>query len=122
MLRTLVAGTAALAVMSGVAFAQDYRDRDRDPDVTVYGRAEPAPVHVFRGGVIGVGVGALVGCLVTLPVCGPGAAVGAAIGGGTGAVTGAAVSAEHPYDYHDHYYRSRREGYRDDTPPPAPGS
>ena len=115
MIRSLVTATAALALMSGVAFAQDYRDRD-DPNVIVYARAEPAPVHVFRGGVIGAGLGALIGCLVTLPVCGPGAEVGAAIGGGTGAVTGAAVSAQHPYSY----YRTRRDEYpaaRQDYPP-----
>ena len=115
MIRSLVTATAALALMSGVAFAQDYRDRD-DPNVIVYARAEPAPVHVFRGGVIGAGIGALIGCLVTLPVCGPGAGVGAAIGGGTGAVTGAAVSAQHPYSY----YRTRRDEYpaaRQDYPP-----
>ncbi len=115
MFRSLFTATAALALMSGVAFAEDYRDRD-DPNVVVYGHAEPAAVHIVRGGTIGAGVGALIGCLVTLPVCGPGAGVGAAIGGGTGAVAGAAVSARHPY-----YYRTRREDYpqaRADYPPP----
>ena len=106
MIRRLLTATAALALMSGVAFAQDSRGRD-DPDVVVYGHAEPAPVHILRGGTIGAGVGALIGCLVTLPVCGPGAGVGAAIGGGTGAVTGAAVSAQHPYSY----YRTQRDEY-----------
>jgi outer membrane lipoprotein SlyB len=111
MIRSLLTGIAAFALMTGPALAQDYRDRD-DPTVVVYGHHESAPVHIVRGGVIGAGVGAAIGCLVTLPVCGPGAAVGATIGGSAGAVTGAAVSTSQ-----DRY--SYRRAPRDDYPPPG---
>jgi len=118
MFRRLFTGVAALTLMTGAAFAQDYRndttargdvDTTARGDVVVYSHPDPV-VHVVRGGAIGAGVGALVGCLVTLPVCGPGAAVGAAIGGGGGAVVGAANTPTR-----DHYYRTAREDY-----PPSP--
>ncbi len=78
MTRNILSGIAALALMTGPAFAQDSHYSDRVVGNTV------------RVGVGGAGVGAIIGCLVTLPVCGPGAAVGAAWGGGSGAVIGAA--------------------------------
>jgi hypothetical protein len=109
MIRGLFTGIAAIALMTGTAFAQD-RDSARG-EVVVYSHPQPAAVHIVRGGTIGAGVGALIGCLVTLPVCGPGAGVGAAIGGGTGAVTGAAVSTSQ-----DRYYYRRTA--RADYPPP----
>jgi hypothetical protein len=103
MIRRLFTGIAAFALMTGVAFAQDYRDDTHT--VVVYRHADPV-VHVVRGGVIGAGVGAVIGCLVTLPVCGPGAGVGAAIGGGGGAVVGAARTPDR-----DYYYRTARSDY-----------
>jgi hypothetical protein len=97
MIRRFFTAIAAFALMTGAAFAQDYRDNDH-PTVVVYRHADPV-VHVVRGGAIGAGVGALIGCLVTLPVCGPGAGVGAAIGGGSGAVVGAARTPDRDYAY-----------------------
>ncbi|HLK24574.1 MAG TPA: hypothetical protein VKT30_07940 [Caulobacteraceae bacterium] len=106
MIRTLFTGIAAFTLMSGVAFAQDYRDY-RDDGTVVY--HDPG-AHALKGGVAGAGVGALIGCIVTIPIgCGPGAAIGAAVGGGTGAIAGAA-STPPPRVYRD----------RDDYPPPPP--
>ena len=79
MIRKLLAGIAALALMTGTAFADDSHYADR------------AAANTLRGGVGGAGLGALIGCLVTIPIgCAPGAAVGATWGGGGGAVIGAA--------------------------------
>jgi hypothetical protein len=98
MIRSLITGIAAFALMTGAAFAQDGHYRD-------YG--DRAGVNAVRGGVGGAGLGALVGCLVTIPIgCAPGAAVGAAVGGGGGAIFGAA-STRPPRDYYArprHYY------------------
>jgi hypothetical protein len=81
MIRKILAGIAALALMTGTAFAQDGHYGDR------------VAANTLRGGAGGAGLGALIGCLVTLPIgCAPGAAVGAAWGGGGGALIGAAAT------------------------------
>ena len=104
MIRKLLIGTAALALMTGPAFAEDGH----------YG--ERAAANTVRGGVGGAGVGALIGCLVTIPIgCAPGAAVGAAWGGGGGAVIGAAVTRPPRSDYSREARRDARGDYpRDD--------
>jgi hypothetical protein len=90
MIRKVITGAAALALMTGAAFADTYSYRDDSGRVVVVHQPDPAR-HALRGGVAGAGAGALIGCLVTIPIgCAPGAAVGAAIGGGTGVVAGAA--------------------------------
>jgi hypothetical protein len=87
MIRKLLPGIAALALMTSPAFAQDSH----------YG--ERVATNTVKGGAGGAALGAFIGCLVTLPVgCGPGAAVGAAWGGGGGAVIGAAATREHRSD------------------------
>jgi|HubBroStandDraft_1064217.scaffolds.fasta_scaffold56402_2 hypothetical protein len=120
MIRKLLAGTAAFALMTGAAFAQDYSTTTttvtQDPSVTYAAPAPayvapaptyvaPAPVvvrpdpgrNVVAGGVGGAALGAAIGCLATLPIgCAPGAAFGAAVGGGGGAVIGAAASVPPP--------------------------
>jgi len=81
MVRNVLTGIAALALMTGPAFARDSHYGDR------------VASNTLKGGAGGAGLGALIGCLVTIPIgCGPGAAVGAAWGGGGGAVIGAAAT------------------------------
>ncbi|HZZ67522.1 MAG TPA: hypothetical protein VFE18_05055 [Phenylobacterium sp.] len=103
MIRKILTGTAALALMVGPAFAQDsHYDRDHHYDRdSHYG--DRVASNTVRGGLGGAGVGALIGCLVTIPIgCGPGAAVGAAWGGGGGAVIGAATTHPPRSDYSRH--------------------
>ena len=88
MIRKILTGIAALALMTGPALAQDSHYGDR------------VAAHTLRGGVGGAGLGALIGCIVTIPIGGgPGAAVGAAWGGGGGAVIGAATTRPPRSDY-----------------------
>jgi hypothetical protein len=95
MIRKLLTGIAALALMTGSAFAEDNHYRDRDSH---YG--DRVAARTLRGGAGGAGLGALIGCLVTIPIgCAPGAAVGAALGGGGGAVIGAATTRPPRGDY-----------------------
>ncbi|HEY3799273.1 MAG TPA: hypothetical protein VGL58_13065 [Caulobacteraceae bacterium] len=106
MIRGILAGAAALTLMSATAFAQPYDDGS-------YHSARHDPgARALGGGVAGAGTGALIGCLVTLPIgCAPGAAIGAAVGGGTGAIAGAATTPP-------------RRDYpppRDEPPPPRAG-
>jgi hypothetical protein len=90
MIRKVLTGVAALALMTGAAFADTYTYRDENGQLVTVHQPDPGK-HAVRGGVAGAGAGALIGCLVTIPIgCAPGAAVGAAVGGGTGAVVGAA--------------------------------
>jgi hypothetical protein len=91
MIRKLLTGIAALALMTGPALAQDSHYGDR------------VTANTLKGGAGGAGLGALIGCLVTIPIgCGPGAAVGAAWGGGGGAVIGAAATRPPRSDYRPH--------------------
>ncbi len=110
MIRKVLTGAAALALMAGAAFADTYTYRDDNGQVVVVHQPDPGK-HALRGGVAGAGAGALIGCLVTIPIgCAPGAAVGAAVGGGTGVVAGAA-STPPP---RERVYEGR------DYPPPPP--
>jgi hypothetical protein len=123
MIRKLLTGIAALALMTGPAFAQDsysstttvtrtyddgpyyrtdyrdgsyYYDRGYYRDHYDYGH-DPA-TRAVGGGATGAALGAAIGCVVTIPIgCAPGAAVGAAVGGGTGAVAGAASTPRRDY-------------------------
>ena len=91
MIRNLLTITAAVALMSGPAFAQDGHYSDR------------VASNTLRGGAGGAGLGALIGCLVTIPVgCAPGAVVGAAWGGGGGALIGAAATPTSRNDHQHH--------------------
>jgi hypothetical protein len=111
MIRKVLTGVAALALMSGAAFADTYTYRDDSGQTVVVHQPDPAK-HALRGGVAGAGAGALIGCLVTIPIgCAPGAAVGAAVGGGTGVVAGAASTPP---------ARERVYDDRDAPPPPPP--
>ena len=90
MIRKVLTGVAAFALMSTAAAADTYSYRDASGQLVVVHRPDPGR-HALRGGAVGAGAGALIGCLVTIPIgCAPGAAIGAAVGGGTGAVAGAA--------------------------------
>ena len=106
MIRKVLTGVAACALMTGTAFAQDTTTyRDDSGRVVVVHQPNPAR-HAVRGGLAGAGAGALIGCLVTIPIgCAPGAAVGAAVGGGTGAVVGAASTPP----AHEHVYYPPRD-------------
>jgi hypothetical protein len=110
LIRKVLTGVAALALMSGAAFADTYTYRDDSGQTVVVHQPDPAK-HALRGGVAGAGAGALIGCLVTIPIgCAPGAAVGAAVGGGAGVVAGAASTSP-----------TRERVYDDrDAPPPPP--
>ena len=104
MIRKVLTGVAALALMSGAAFADTYTYRDDNGQRVTVHQPDPAK-HAVRGGVAGAGAGALIGCLVTIPIgCAPGAAVGAAVGGGAGAVVGAASTPAHTYVHRDGRY------------------
>ncbi|HEY1427305.1 MAG TPA: hypothetical protein VGF50_11580 [Caulobacteraceae bacterium] len=109
MIRKVLTGIAACALMTGAAFADTYTTTDANGNVVVVHQPDPGK-HALRGGVAGAGAGALIGCLVTIPIgCAPGAAIGAAVGGGTGAVAGAA-STPPPHVY----YRDGRRHYDPD--------
>jgi hypothetical protein len=96
MIRHLLTGVAAVALMTGAAFAQNgYSStttvtRDANAPYVAPGPVGPDPSkNMVVGGMGGAAVGAAIGCLATLPIgCAPGAAVGAAVGGGSGAVVG----------------------------------
>jgi hypothetical protein len=104
MIRHLLSGVTALALMTGAAFAQDGYTTRTTTTVTQNPDVAPAPDgpdragNAVAGGMSGAAVGAAIGCLATLPIgCAPGAGVGAAIGGGTGVVIGTAATPPSPY-------------------------
>ncbi len=108
MIRTIITGIAASALLTSAAFAQDYSGplpHETTTTVVVHHDSDPVD-HAVKDGTKGAAVGAAVGCVVTILIgCVPGAAAGAAIGGGTGAAVGAANT---PPPHDDVYTTTRR--------------
>jgi hypothetical protein len=112
MIRHLLTGVAAFALMTGASFAQNGYSSTTTTTFTRNADVAPVPVapvqsapdtggNMVKGGVSGAALGAAIGCVATIPIgCAPGAAFGAAVGGGGGAAIGLVASATPPrYDY-----------------------